>query len=176
MVICKIHLDGRIIFYMMWCVPCNLDRIGGVAYFLIGHAINKVLKVMLIIIGLIHVRFIYLEYKKPLCIALTGRNFTILLRVVSRVHHMNTGILSDFHEGMTTEWIHLQYLRSELFGLYYTSRQKRNQMYLIIGINTALLSMPVRKVYYLCQGFINLGPIHFPIWKRNQSFGTKSTR
>ena len=35
--------------------------------------------------------------------ALTGRNFTILLRVVSRVHHMNTGILSDFHEGMTTE-------------------------------------------------------------------------
>ncbi len=138
MVICKIHLDGRIIFYMMWCVPCNLDRIGGVAYFLIGHVINKVLKVMLIIIGLIHVRFIYLEYKKLLCIdrkefyhsvegGLSGSSY----------EHVNIYLIST--RGWPPSEYILQYLRSEVFGFYYTSRQKRNQMYLIIGIKHRII-------------------------------------
>jgi hypothetical protein len=42
-----------------------------------------------------------LDYLFRIQETLTGRNFTILLRVVSRVHHMNTGILSDFYEEMT---------------------------------------------------------------------------
>ena len=90
----------------------------------------------MLIIGLIHVS--------------TGRNFTILLRVVSRVHHMNTGILSDFHEcdDQPSEYI-LQYLRIEVFGFYYTSRQKRNQMYLIIGIKHRIIQCPSEK-YTIC--------------------------
>lgn len=41
---------------------------GGVAGFLIGYALKKVMKVMLIIVGLIFVGFIYLEYHKVLSI------------------------------------------------------------------------------------------------------------
>ena len=41
---------------------------GGVAGFLIGYALKKVMKVILIIVGLIFVGFIYLEYHKVLSI------------------------------------------------------------------------------------------------------------
>ncbi|MGA7542012.1 MAG: FUN14 domain-containing protein [Nitrososphaeraceae archaeon] len=45
---------------------CSLGGIGGAAGFLIGYAINKVMKILLIIGGLILVGFIYFGYHRVL--------------------------------------------------------------------------------------------------------------
>jgi uncharacterized membrane protein (Fun14 family) len=41
---------------------------GGIAGFLIGYAIKKVMKIMLVIVGLFFIAFIYLEYQKILSV------------------------------------------------------------------------------------------------------------
>jgi uncharacterized membrane protein (Fun14 family) len=69
---------------------------GGVAGFLIGYAIKKVMKVMLIIIGLIFVAFIYLEYNKVLSIDWSKIQLSVVDGLSGFVNMTNGNIPSEF--------------------------------------------------------------------------------
>jgi uncharacterized membrane protein (Fun14 family) len=72
---------------------------GGVAGFLVGYAIKKVMKVLLIIIGLIFVAFIYLEYNKILSIDWSKIQLSVVDGLSGFVNMTNGNIPSEFPSG-----------------------------------------------------------------------------
>jgi uncharacterized membrane protein (Fun14 family) len=72
---------------------------GGVAGFLIGYAIKKVMKVMLIIVGLIFVGFIYLEYHKVLSIDWNKIQLSVENGLSGIVNMTNGNIPAEFPSG-----------------------------------------------------------------------------
>ena len=72
------------------------SRIWGSSRFLIGYAVKKVMKVMLIINGLIFVAFIYLEYNKVLSIDWSKIQLSVVDGLSGFVNMTNGNIPSEF--------------------------------------------------------------------------------